>query len=728
MSVGAGRGRARRRILAVVVVLVALGLPALTAARSQAAGTPSKVTVSPSTVFVAAIANAGAPVSATVRDNTNKALANIPVAWSNDGGATFSSSTTLTNAQGVASTNVLSDGGWGHSTITARAATATGTGALVEYGAPSNLVLTLQPSSLPPDGTSTSLATLRVTDNNQNPDPVPGLQVSMSTNGDVRIGAVVDHGDGTYAATITASTTPGTETITAIETSPSTQLSTTAPLSEYGAATTVAVSLSPPHIPATGTSTSVATATVRDANGALVPNEAVTFAASGNAGIGAVTNHNDGTYTATVTSTLIPGTQTITARATHANTSGTATLTQTFGALHVSDNQVVDVNGTPVVLQGVHRDGLEVRTQTYDPNNKSGGYATSHPITEDEIQHAADWNASVVRVPLSEDFWNQSCAAYQTTNNSLGYRYDPNYRGQVAQVVKWITDRGMVALLDLHTTQRQQCDSTHNQRLLLPDQSGAVAFWQSLVPAFGSNPLVAFELYNEPHVCIGAAGIGYGAGTTNCQAAGAAASGLWRDGGTVSSGNVLYTAAGMSTLYGAVQGALNALPPGSPSHLVFVDGNGWAGDPTPFSTSGQFPMFTGTNLVYAEHLYRCPHLISEDGQTATDCENDPTNSSCTTLAGVIDHFQTTDVSEHPVVLDEFGWPNDSQSTYMQNIVSHLHAVNRGFIGFAWDGWVRPPTTTDTWALLGSLTPGPDDATASGQPLKDAMSGIYPTSC
>ena len=79
----------------------------------------------------------------------------------------------------------------------------------------------------------------------------------------------------------------------------------------------------------------------------------MTLTSSGDATIGAVTNRSDGTYTATVTSSQTPGTQTITARATRAGASGTATLIQSFGALHVSGNQIVDAAGNPVVLKGI---------------------------------------------------------------------------------------------------------------------------------------------------------------------------------------------------------------------------------------------------------------------------------------------------------------------------------------------------------------------------------------
>src|SRR5690348_6583355 len=99
-----------------------------------------------------------------------------------------------------------------------------------------------------------------------------------------------------------------------------------------GPASNVTVSLSPAIIAANGSSTTTATATVTDANGAVVPGDPVAFSSTdGGQGIGATTDNSDGTYTATITSSMTPGQSMITATDTSvANVSGTATLTQ-FG-------------------------------------------------------------------------------------------------------------------------------------------------------------------------------------------------------------------------------------------------------------------------------------------------------------------------------------------------------------------------------------------------------------
>src|SRR5690242_1726328 len=68
-----------------------------------------------------------------------------------------------------------------------------------------------------------------------------------------------------------------------------------------GTATNVTVQLSPSLIAADGTSTTTATATVTDAQNQPVAGETITFTPSDNAvQVGSVTDHGDGTYTATL--------------------------------------------------------------------------------------------------------------------------------------------------------------------------------------------------------------------------------------------------------------------------------------------------------------------------------------------------------------------------------------------------------------------------------------------
>jgi Invasin, domain 3 len=103
-----------------------------------------------------------------------------------------------------------------------------------------------------------------------------------------------------------------------------------------GPATSVTVQLSPSSIVANGTSTATATATVDDAEGHPVEGDHLSFSSSDNGvHFGVVTDHGNGTYSATLTSSTTAGSPTITATDSTAPPSitGSATLIQTPGPI-----------------------------------------------------------------------------------------------------------------------------------------------------------------------------------------------------------------------------------------------------------------------------------------------------------------------------------------------------------------------------------------------------------
>ncbi len=107
-----------------------------------------------------------------------------------------------------------------------------------------------------------------------------------------------------------------------------------APAQAAGPAATISLSLSSSLIPANGLSTTTATVTVLDSSGTGVPGETIGLVSSDPFQvIGTVTDNLDGTYTATITSSTIPGPRTITATDAAAVLSAQQTLTQ-FGPAH----------------------------------------------------------------------------------------------------------------------------------------------------------------------------------------------------------------------------------------------------------------------------------------------------------------------------------------------------------------------------------------------------------
>lgn len=101
-------------------------------------------------------------------------------------------------------------------TATNDGGSAQGTGGptAVVMGHAQRLTAAVDPQSVPANGTAMATVTAGVSDSNGNPVSAEPVGFSASDPG-VTIGAVTDHGDGTYSATLTSSTTAGAVTLTA---------------------------------------------------------------------------------------------------------------------------------------------------------------------------------------------------------------------------------------------------------------------------------------------------------------------------------------------------------------------------------------------------------------------------------------------------------------------------------------------------------------------------------
>lgn len=112
--------------------------------------------------------------------------------------------------------------------------------------------VTLSPATILADGSSTSLATATVSDDDE--IPVPGDEIAFaSTDPGQQIGAVTDNEEGTYTAMITSSTTAGAATITATDSSATPSVAGVATLTQLAPETPpppALVSAPPPIAPA----------------------------------------------------------------------------------------------------------------------------------------------------------------------------------------------------------------------------------------------------------------------------------------------------------------------------------------------------------------------------------------------------------------------------------------------------------------------------------------------
>ena len=319
------------------------------------------------------------------------------------------------------------------------------------------------------------------------------------------------------------------------------------------------------------------------------------------------------------------------------------------GPLHTSGNQILDANGAPVTLRGVVLNGLEQD-------------ASSPAVTQQAVIEAKAWGANFVRVPLGEQFW-------MPTNCD----YSPTYQATVSQVVNWITSLGMVALLDLHYNTVGGCEAgaAHN----MADEAQAPTFWSEVALLFASNPLVAFDLYNEPHNISDS---------------------VWLNGGSTTdyfSPNETYQAAGMQQLYNSVRsvGAQN---------LVFISGNTWA-------SSVPANLVNGTDIVYAAHAYTCPNAAPPS------C----TNASPYDPSQLLDNFVGVSASA-PVVVTEFGWPSQYDGTYNSNVIAFTQSQGWGWAAFAFEDTQNSTIwdLTSTWFDNQTAEPAP-----SGMPVLCGLS-------
>lgn len=192
--------------------------------------------------------------------------------------------------------------------------------------------LTADPTSIPANGSSTSTITVTLRDAFGNPLTSGGNAVALTTSRG-SLGAVSDHGDGTYTATLTSSTTVGTATITGAVGGVAIVDNATVEFTQVGTPTGAAspthstITADPVAIPADGSSTSTINVRLIDAGGASLTSGGDRVTLSTTRGtLGPVTDRGDGTYTATLRST---------------STSGTATISGTVNGLAISDTATV---------------------------------------------------------------------------------------------------------------------------------------------------------------------------------------------------------------------------------------------------------------------------------------------------------------------------------------------------------------------------------------------------
>ncbi|MCR2805246.1 invasin domain 3-containing protein [Paenibacillus soyae] len=238
--------------------------------------------------------------------------------------------------------------------------------------------LSVSKASLTADGTSTSIVTVRLKDQYGNHLTASGGSVSLSTTLGA-LGPVTNHQDGTYTATLTAPTVTGTAIVSGKLGSadlPQTASVTFAP--GAASASTSTLQMDRADMTADGSATATITVRLKDAFGNALTETGGTVAILSTSGtVSAVTDHRDGTYTATLTAPTVTGTAVISAKLNGMDIVQTATVTFTPGAASV-ETSTISASSASLTADGADKTRITIRLKDQHGNNltSSGGEVT----------------------------------------------------------------------------------------------------------------------------------------------------------------------------------------------------------------------------------------------------------------------------------------------------------------------------------------------------------------
>jgi adhesin/invasin len=232
------------------------------------------------------------------------------------------------------------------------------------------------PTFLVANGLTTSTITVTLFDAAGDPVGASGGTVALSaTTG--TLGSVTDNGDGTYTATYTSPTsTSGTPAVISGTLNGDTILDTAFIALNAGPPSGANSTLvaNPNTLPANGTSTSIVTATIYDANGNLTSGGANVVLSTNLGTLSSVTDNGNGTYTAVFTASVTTGTATISGTV---NGQNLPTATVVMGAgIASTATTTIDASPTSIVANGISTSTITVRLRDAEGNLLTTGGAT----------------------------------------------------------------------------------------------------------------------------------------------------------------------------------------------------------------------------------------------------------------------------------------------------------------------------------------------------------------
>ncbi len=316
----------------------------------------------------------------------------------------------------------------------------------------------------------------------------------------------------------------------------------------------------------------------------------------------------------------------------HTGAGGTSTEDPYAGyaakALHVSGNKLVDTTGATVRLLGVNRAGSEYMCV---PPTK-GAYTFDGPTGPNTITAMKSWHINTVRLPLNESCWLATGGTLQPADQ---------YQADIEDYVQRLHAQGLYVILDLHWSSPDTRPATYQTTMAFA--AHGTAFWTSVATRFKNDPMVIFDLYNEPILDAADGHNNNAVGDAN------AAWNCWQNGCGVTSGMT----AGMQSL-------LNAVRTTGATQIVIANGIDWAHKLDQWLTH-KLTDATG-NLIAGVHLY------NNGGCTDQSCWN----STIANVAAMV-----------PVVTGELG-EVDCQHGFIDGYMTWADTHGVGYLGWAWN--------------------------------------------
>jgi endoglucanase len=152
-------------------------------------------------------------------------------------------------------------------------------------------------------------------------------------------------------------------------------------------------------------------------------------------------------------------------------------------ALRVMGNKIVDTTGATVRLLGVNRAGTEY--MCVPPT--MGSYVFDGATGPNSITAMLSWKMNTVRLPLNESCWLGISGTLVSADQ---------YKNEIVDYVQRLHARGLYVILDLHWSAPGNTPAIRQTTMAYA--AHAPAFWTSVATTFKDDPMVIFDLFNEP--------------------------------------------------------------------------------------------------------------------------------------------------------------------------------------------------------------------------------------